>query len=128
MSQFQVDATTGALVRENGSFVRVGGLEEVAQHVRVRLRLIRGEVPSNLTLGIRYEGFLLVKGTAPEAREQELSDTIAGTPGVLTVDEIASILDDATRELVVTFASTIALDDARRRIPLHDRFSISLAV
>lgn len=126
MSQFQVDASTGALVRENGSFVRLGGAEEIAQHIRVRLRLIRGEVQTNTTLGMRYLGFLLDKATAPERKEGEIIDTILGTPGVLSVDTFSSELNESNRELSVTFDGTGSVDDARRRIPLHDRFTVSL--
>ena len=70
MSQFKLDADTGDLVRENGSFVRVTGAEEIAQHVRVKLRLIRGECFMDRTLGIRYfseeqaDGAVFAKGTS----------------------------------------------------------------
>ena len=127
MSQFQVDADTGALVRVDGSFVRIDGVEEIAQHVRVRLRLIQGEVPYNTLLGLRYLGVLLGKGTPPEVRDSEIADAVVGTPGVVTVQNVSSVLDDSTRVLTVTFSATIDVADARRRIPLHDVFSITLA-
>lgn len=126
MSQMRVDASTGDLVREGGSFVRVTGLEEVAQHVRVRLRLFAGEVITNLTLGTRYFGLIFEPGTPPERVEGEITSVIIGTPGVVSVDDIDLEVDNETRRGTVDWDGTASLDDARARIPLHDKFSVSL--
>jgi hypothetical protein len=126
MSQFAVDPSTGELVRENGSFVRIDGLAEVAQHVRVRVRLIRGEVPTDLSKGMRWFGLILAKGTPAETVEQEFTDTILGTPGVTSVDEITLLTDRATRAASLRFEASVSLGDAQTRIPLHDTFTLPL--
>ena len=91
MSQFKLDADTGDLVRENGSFVRVTGAEEIAQHVRVKLRLIRGECFMDRTLGIRYfseeqaDGAVFAKGTSLDDIGGEFRFAALDTPGVTAI-------------------------------------------
>lgn len=121
---FQTNATTGDLVRTSGSFVRVDGEQEIAQHVRTRLRLFRGECPFNLSLGMRYVGVILGKGTPPERIEGEIIETVIGTPGVVSVDNIKLDTVTSDRQLSVEYDATIDVDDARRRIPLHDKVDV----
>lgn len=123
MTQIRLDPATGEIVREAGSSQRVDGLEEVAQHVRVRHRLIRGEVPTNLTLGMRFFGLILGKQVPQEVTESEFVDSAVGTPGVVSVDDISVEIGD-DRVGVVTYSGTVELADARRRIPLHDTFTV----
>lgn len=126
MSQMEIDVQSGDLVREGGSFRRVTGYSEIRQHAVVRCRLIRGECRYNETLGVRYFGLVFEPGTPPERVEGELSDTIVGTPGIVSVDDINLEVDGATRVGVLSFDGSMDLGDANTRIPLHDRFAISI--
>lgn len=123
MSQLQVNASTGELVRSGGSFQRVDGAEEIAQHVRIGHRLIRGEIPTNLQLGMRFVGFMLGKGIPPARIEGEFIDDALAKPGVVSIDEISIDVGD-DRVATVTYDATISVADARRRIPLHDTFTL----
>lgn len=124
MSQFQIDPDTGEIVRSGGKMARVSGVQEVAQHLRVRLRLFAGEVPTNLALGMRYVGVILGKGVPPERIEGEFFDMAIGTPGIVSVDRIDLDTEASDRSAVVEFSGTISLPDLRTRIPFHDRFSV----
>ena len=44
MSTWKIDPDTRELVREGGSLVRISGVDEIVQNVRIRLLLFRGEV------------------------------------------------------------------------------------
>jgi len=131
VSQFKVDAITGDLVRENGSFVRVTGREEIAQHSRVRLRLFRFEVPFNLALGLNYVGIVLAKGTPVGDIEGEFRVQLLDTPGIVEVDRInlsQTALQRQRREGVIDFVAKTDEDDLAARTPLHDRITIPIAV
>lgn len=123
MTQLRTDPSTGELLRTGGSFQRVDGAEEVAQHVRTRQRLFRGECPFNLSLGMRFVGLILAKGVAPERVEGEFIESALGTPGVVAIEDLTLTVSD-DRAATVTYSGTIDLGDARRRIPLHDRFTV----
>lgn len=130
MTMFAVDADTGDRVREGGAFTRVTGETEIAQHVRVRLRLFRNEIPLNLRLGMDYFGLVLVKGTSLEEIEGEFRSQILDTPGMVSVDQLTFDQTDAQvaeRELDIDFNGTISVDDLAARIPVHDRFTIPAA-
>jgi hypothetical protein len=121
---FQVDST-GNLVRANGAFVRISGRDEVQQHIRVRLNLIRGEVPFNLLLGMNLVGTILAKGTPTSEVHGEFDRVIRGTPGVVSVEFLQSTLD-ANRHLDVTFGATASLDDLAARGPIHDTVTLQV--
>jgi len=127
VSQLKTDPATGRLVREGGAFVRVTGAEEVAQHLATRWRLIRGEVPTDLTRGMLYFGeipAILSKGTDTNLIEGQYIDVALGTPGIVQVDDLEGTYDAAERTATISIDATIGLDDARRRVPLHDTFEI----
>lgn len=127
MSQWKVDPETGARVRENGSFVRVEGEEEIAQHGRIRLRLFRGETPLNLDLGMDYVGLILAKGTPEQLIEGEYRSQLLETPGFVEVTRLDLDQTDvqrATREGEIDFDALISVDDLSERIPLHDQFTV----
>lgn len=126
MTMLKLDPTTGKLARENGSFVRIGGVEEIAQHTRFRMRLVQGEVPWNLALGMRYVGVILAKGTPAERIEGEFISAATGTPGVLTVDNLVlEPVDTSLRTARITWSGTISTDDLATRIPFHDTFTLA---
>lgn len=85
---FKVDATTGDMVREGGRFVRIGGVESIAQAVRSRLRLLLGDYFIDPQEGVPYWEQILVKNPSLSAVREIFRRTIVGTPGV---DEVLQL-------------------------------------
>jgi uncharacterized membrane protein YeiH len=127
MSQLQTDPTTGDLALEGATLTLVDGEDEIAQHARVRLRLIRGEVPARQDLGMDFFGVLLIKGASSSDIEGAVRDALLGTPGIVQVDEIEiGDIDPATRTLRVSFSALAQLSNLAERIPLHDAITVQL--
>ena len=133
MSQTLLDETTGDLIRENGTSVRVTGKEEIAQHLRVKLRLIQGEIPLDLTKGIRLfsetpgDGAVFAKGTKVEDIGGEYRGEALDTPGIISVDRMDLTQTDeqrAARDLSIEMEGTYSLTDAAERIPFHDKITV----
>lgn len=130
MSFFATDPDTGDLLRPGASFVRVSGLDEIVSHVRIRLRLLKKEIPLAQNLGMDMFGLVLVKGTPLAAIEGEYRSQILDTPGMVSIDKLAFSQDsiqESDRALALDWAGTISLDDLAARIPVHDRFTIPAA-
>jgi hypothetical protein len=90
--------------------------ESVAQRLRVRLRLWRGDYALDTRVGIPFRRWLGSKGEASVTlAETVLRRAVATCPGVGRVDSFAFALDRATRIASVDFAVTtdtgIALSD-----------------
>jgi hypothetical protein len=125
MSVFAVDPDTGELLRPSGtSFVRIDGPEEAAQGVRIRWRLIRGEVFLDVLAGPQYVGLALAKGTPPQRIEAELAGEALTVPGIVSVDEIDVQPDYANRTAVVTSSMTYLSADQRTRVRIDDRVTL----
>lgn len=99
------------LAMVNGSLVEVSGVEEVRQHLEMRLKLWRGELWYNTDDGVDYADLVF------PARDQaevlgELRKVAAATPGVT---DVVLVLVSATPEKMVvagTFIADLAdLDD-----------------
>lgn len=78
----------------------VNSPEAVAQAVQTRLRLATGEWFLDRTEGTPYSTDILGKGTL-DLYDQAIKDRIINTPGVLSIDNYASLLDEQ-RNLTVT--------------------------
>lgn len=124
MSVWKVDVDTGDRVRENGRFVRIEGLDEIVQGVRIRLRLKRGEVFLAVLAGPRYTGLIFEKGTPTSRIEGELADEILKVPGIVSVERVTATADYAARTAEVVVECTADLADQRARVRIDDRFSL----
>lgn len=124
MSVLAVDPDTGALLRVRGSYVRISGAEEIAQGVRIRLRLIRGEVLLDQSAGCRYVGLVFVKGTPPQRIENEIIEQVLQVPGIVSVDSVIVTADYANRLATVEIAMTASVDEQRTRILLEDSITL----
>lgn len=98
--------TTGDLVIENGDLVLVDGLTAIGQHVAMRLRSFKGEWFLDQTTGVPYFQEILQKGTPPSRIRALIRQTILGTEGISSVDELELDYDAATRALSVAFKAT----------------------
>ncbi len=108
-SDLQLIATgegTGDLQITLGDFLIVSDGAEVAQAVKIRLRLVLGEWFLDNRLGTDYPGVVWVKG--PDLMEVEalLRRTILETPGMATLTAYSQAFTTSTRSLSVTFAGT----------------------
>lgn len=128
MSQFRIDPDTGDLARSAGSFERVEGLEEIRQHIRLRLLLYRGECPLNTSLGMAYfSPGILDKGVTTDQREAAFREAIEQTPGVDRVEDVTVSIDNSTRVLTVEFLAFVSIANRRETLALHDKITATLA-
>lgn len=113
MSVFQVD-DQGDLVRNRQGFVRISGLDAIAQDIRVYLRLRQGEIPSRRDLGIPWQP-LLQAGVTSSAMAQVVGERgVLTRPGVVQQETTVEI-DGEARKATVTVRATVSEDDQRRR-------------
>lgn len=125
MSQVKVDPNTSELIRENGAFQRVSGAEEIAQHVRCRFRILKGEVYLDKEAGIDYE-LVFTKGMEVAEIAGLWRDACDGTPGIDKVIDVLpeqSAIQRANRELEFTVEAEYDLDLLVEEGPLHDKFA-----
>ena len=125
MSQLTIHAGTRDLVREGGTFTRVQGIPEVRQHVQIRLGLFLGECVLAATRGMRYIGLIFEKGTPAQLVENEVAETILGTPGMVALTSIDVDGPDALRLATCAWAGLASLDDYNRRVPIHDTTALA---
>ena len=119
-----IDPDTSEIVRTRGEIQNVTGLDSILQHVRIRCRLLRGEVFLDQSKGLRYVGLILEKGTPPSRIEGEFAETIAGTPGVTLVSDVAIDIDRETRHGTVDASGAVSVEDEAERMPFHEKFTI----
>jgi hypothetical protein len=91
VSVFKVDSN-GALVRSGGAFVRVAGVEEIAQGLQVRPLIVRGEIPTATDRGLPWfevagsdAPALLGKSTPPTLLGARVRAALEAVPGVVEV-------------------------------------------
>jgi len=110
------EETCTELVTENGRWVEIEGLEEVAQRLRIRLRTLAGEWPYNTALGVPDLDEFFGKGRDPAALVAIYRRHILGTRGITEIPEGGGPfleLDD-DRQLTITFrarAGTLGIID-----------------
>ena len=80
---------------------------EVAQYIRCRLRMWKGEWFADLNEGVPYLDEIFEKGVADGRIAYILTQVIAGTPGVSSVSSFSLARDKAARRLNVTFEAVL---------------------
>ena len=106
MSDFKLD-TFGELDLTSGDLVFVTGADAVAQHLKLRLRFIRGEWFLDVRVGIPYYSQIFIKNPNLAAIETIYRRAIRETPGVDTLDRFDFEFDSATRQLEVSFSAKL---------------------
>ncbi|HEV7717112.1 MAG TPA: hypothetical protein VGO53_16055 [Steroidobacteraceae bacterium] len=101
MSDFALTGD-GDLDVQTGRLRAVTGTEALAQRLRVRLRLFRGDWFLNVLEGVPYHDFVLRKRTSPGVRREVFRRAIAEMRGVLDVVSLDVQVDPRTRTLSVT--------------------------
>lgn len=133
-----MDAATGDLVRTGGSFRRLeAGPEEIAQYVRVRSRLFRGECFLRTDLGVEYLGGILAKGFTSEEIVGEYRSIVLETPGISAVGNPndpanpgvrleQTEAEKVARVARVSYTATYSVENLAERGPLQDTFTVAV--
>lgn len=101
----KLDPETGDLaLGSDGGLQFVSGLEGVAQLVKIRLRLFRGEWFLNLDAGVPYYEEILGEKFSDTILRRRLLEAINGTPGVVETITLGISHDAYTRVITVTWA------------------------
>lgn len=112
MTVLKIDRTTGDLAVENGSWVSISGIEEVAQDVWLYLGIIRGELVFAADEGVPYVGEVTAAGTPAARLKSIFREAILSRPGVLSLLEGPDLdYDSNTRKLAVSFRADTDLGE-----------------
>lgn len=104
MTVLKIDMSTGDLAVENGSWVSISGIEEIAQDVWLYLSLIRGELAFAVESGMPFIGEITEAGTPVARLEAIYREAILSRPGVRSMLEGPRLTyDQDTRALGVSF-------------------------
>lgn len=101
MSDFALTGD-GDLEITRGHLRVVTGTEALAQRLRVRLKLFRGDWFLDVRQGVPYHDFVLRKRSSPAVRREVFRRTIATTRGVREIVSLEVELDRTGRKLRVT--------------------------
>lgn len=101
MSDFALTGE-GELEITAGNLRAVTGTEALAQRLRVRLQLFRGDWFLDVLQGVPYHDFVLRKRTSPAVRREVFRRAIVTMRGVRELVSLDVQLDPATRTLAVT--------------------------
>lgn len=95
----------GDLVIEDGELLMVEGAAEIAQCCEIIIGTNKGEWFLNPGLGIEFSK-LHGKNVTEEAVREQIRAGLRQEPRIDTVESIAVVLDNRTRESKVTFVAT----------------------
>jgi hypothetical protein len=99
-----LDPLTGDLALTAGRLTLVEGGDAIAQRLRGRLRLWRGEWFADTGVGVPYLGFLGQKGAAALAlAENSVRQAIVTCPGIAALESFSFAADPAARAATVSF-------------------------
>ena len=124
MSVYAVDPDTGELIRDRFGYTRIGGLDAIAQDLRIYLRLRQGEIPTRTDLGIPW-GPILQAGVDESILGREVGAAVLTRPGI--VQQSTSVeIDGTARSATVTYQATADLLDQRRRLALSEQVTVEV--
>lgn len=101
----QLDPTTGDLDLRSGRIPLTSGTEAVAQRIRMRLGMWRGEWFLDRRLGVPYFQEVLTRIRDVGRLRSIFRDAILGTEGVASVPRLELDLDAGQRHLTVRFTA-----------------------
>lgn len=97
---------SGDLVIRNGDLVLIDGAEEIAQRLRIRLRLFVGEWFLAPAEGVPYFERILGRKITKAALLSLLREQILACPGVAEVTSLTAEVDGGRRSVSVSFRAT----------------------
>lgn len=113
MSDLALD-NFGELDLSTGGLRIVSGADAVAQHLKLRLRFVRGEWFLDQRVGIPYRTQIWVKNINLTAIQTVWRRAIESVPGVQSLERIDQSFNNATRELSVSFSCLFEGEDIAR--------------
>lgn len=111
MADLKLDTTSGDLAIENDDLVIINGVDDIAQHSKIRLRFFRGEWFLDLRVGIPYYEEILIKNPDLVAVRAIFREAILETPGVVDLLDFALTVNSATRTLNLRYTSSTDVDE-----------------
>ncbi len=103
MIDIALDPKTGDLVFKDFDLALVGGVDQIAQNLAIRLRFIQGEWFLNVLAGIPYYQYFFIKNPNQIQVESFLKDEISNTEGVVEITSFSSDFDGIKRLFTVDF-------------------------
>jgi hypothetical protein len=103
MIDIALDPKTGDLVFEDFDLALVGGVDQIAQNLAIRLRFIQGEWFLNILAGIPYYQYFFIKNPNQIQVETFLKDEISNTAGIIDITSFSSDFDGVNRKFTVNF-------------------------
>lgn len=103
MMDFALDPKTGDLVFKDYDLALVGGVDQIAQNLAIRLRFIQGEWYLNILAGVPYYQYFFIKNPNQIQVETFLKDEISNTPGIIDITSFSSNFDGVNRKYTVNF-------------------------
>jgi len=103
MIDIALDPKTGDVVFEDFDLAKVGGVDQIAQNLAIRLRFIQGEWYLNILAGIPYYQYFFIKNPNQIQVETFLKDEISNTDGVLEITSFSSDYNGRNRTFSVNF-------------------------
>lgn len=103
MIDFALNPSTGDLIFEDYDFSLVGGVDQIAQNLAIRLRFIEGEWFLNILAGIPYYQYFFIKNPNQIQVETFLKNEISNTAGIIDITSFSSDFDGVRREFTVNF-------------------------
>lgn len=97
---------SGDLALVNGDLVTVTGVDEIAQRVRVRLRLFAGEWFLAPDQGVPYFDRILGQKISKAALLSILREQVLACPGIASIATLEADVDSARRSVSVTLSAT----------------------
>lgn len=104
MLDIALDAKTHDLVIRDGDFLHIDSAERVAQQIKIQLLTWYGEWFLDITHGVPYLEYILVKNPNFTLIRQVLMEQIQKVPDVDSVDSLEIEYSAKAREIQVDFA------------------------
>ena len=110
---------------EFGMKPRVSGAVEATQNVSTRLRIIKGEVFRNTTIGLASFDFIFEPSTSSRAIANHVADVVGGTPGVVSPQVQLQYANDGSGKLAIGWDAFYSADDQTTRVPIHEQLTVT---
>lgn len=113
MSDLALD-TFGELDLSRDDLYFVTGADAVAQHLKIRLRFVRGEWFLDQRVGIPYRTQIWVKNPNLGVIATVFRRAINSTPGVQSLERLDYNFDTSSREYTLTFSAKLEGENVAR--------------
>lgn len=111
MADLKLSTLTGDIAIENDDLVIIDGVDDIAQHIKIRLRFFRGEWTLDLRVGIPYFERILVKNPDLVAIRAIFREAILETPGIVALLDFDLAVDSGKRTLTVRFTASTDISE-----------------